>query len=179
MAEGGSGLMSNPVAQMVVAVVMVILGFFAIAGSDVSLGLAYWIWIVVVAVYAVADFAATTKAVDEKSDAVRGIPATLLHWLAVFLAIQLMYYFVAAGRIDNADTGLANGAILALGTFTAGIERNWRMMAVGIVLAFATIAVSAFEQYVWLMMFLVILASVVFVYGSRYFGHSDGGAGRP
>ena len=33
---------------------------------------------------------------------------------------RLVYVFIDAGRLTNADTGLVNGTILALGTFTSG-----------------------------------------------------------
>ena len=34
---------------------------------------------------------------------------TALHWLGVLVAIELVYVFIDAGRLTNADTGLLNG----------------------------------------------------------------------
>ena len=55
---------------------------------------------------------------------------TALHWFGVLVAIELVYIFIGAGRLTNANTGLMNGTILALGTFTSGVHANWRLVVI-------------------------------------------------
>ena len=65
----------------------------------------------------------------------------------MLLAIELVYMLIAAGRLTNADTGLMNGTILALGTFTSGVHTNWRVAVIGAALGLGTAAVGYVEQY--------------------------------
>ena len=83
---------------------------------------------------------------------------TALHWWACCCAIELVYCFIAAGRLTNADTGLLNGTILALGTFTSGVHTNWRLVVIGAALGLGTAAVAYIEQYLWVLFALALLA---------------------
>jgi len=90
-----------------------------------------------------------------------------LLWIGVFVAIQLVYFFITTGRFANADTGLVNGLILALGTFICGVYVNWRLMVVGVALAFATVAAAYVEEYLWVLLGVALLAVALLVVGSR------------
>ena len=76
----------------------------------------------------------------------------------VLLAIELVYLMIAAGRLTNADVGLMNGAILALGTFTSGVHTNWRVAVIGAALGLGTAAVGYVEQYLWILFVLALAA---------------------
>jgi hypothetical protein len=94
------------------------------------------------------------------------------------VTIQLVYYFVASGRFANADTGLANGLVLALGTFLAGVHGNWRLVVIGIALAVAAAAVAFVEEYLWVLFTVAILAIGALVFGARLIHRrTQGGAG--
>ena len=77
----------------------------------------------------------------------------------MLLAIELVYLLIAAGRLTNADTGLMNGDILALGTFTSGVHTNWRVAVIGAALGLGTAAVGYIEQYLWILFVLALLAA--------------------
>ena len=74
----------------------------------------------------------------------------------MLLAIELVYVLIAAGRLTNADTGLMNGTILALGTFTSGVHTNWRVAVIGVALGLGTAAVGYVEQYLWILFVLAL-----------------------
>ncbi len=93
--------------------------------------------------------------------------ALALHWIGVFAAMLLIYYFTTSGRFANANIGLANGLILALGTFLNGVHGNWRFMVVGGALGFGTLVVAFTEEYLWILFGIAVLALVVLVAGSR------------
>ncbi len=55
-----------------------------------------------------------------------------LNWLALILAIIVLYADVVQGVLNTNSTSLAMMTLLALGTFTAGLQaRVWRICAVG------------------------------------------------
>ena len=75
---------------------------------------------------------------------------TALHWFGVLIAIEPVYVFIGAGRLADTSTGLLNGTILALGTFTSGVHTNWRLVVIGAALGLGTVAVAHIEQYLWI-----------------------------
>ena len=86
-----------------------------------------------------------------------------LHWTAVLVAMRLM--FVAdVGRMMNADaSALAALTLLALGTFTAGVQSAaWRICLVGLVLGLGVPAIAWLEQSaLFLLVAMVVLAAVI------------------
>ena len=97
---------------------------------------------------------------------------TALHWLGVLVAIELVYVFIDAGRLTNADTGLLNGTILALGTFTSGVHTNWRLVVIGTALGLGTAAVAYIEQYLWILFALALLALGIIIAVTRMRGRA-------
>ncbi len=160
----------RPIVEGAIGAVMIALAFVAIASSDVSVASTRSFWTILVILFAGISFAAVRmyagRARSSRLDAV----AILVHWIGVFVAIQCVYLFVSTGRMANADTGLTSGLILALGTFTAGAFGNWRLMIVGAALVGATLVVALFEEYVWVLLGLAVLAVTALVLGSRLIG---------
>ena len=79
---------------------------------------------------------------------------------------RLVYVFIDAGRLTNADTGLVNGTILALGTFT------WRLVLLGTALGLGTAAVAYIEQYRWILFALALLALGIIIAVTRMRGRA-------
>jgi hypothetical protein len=86
-----------------------------------------------------------------------------LHWVAVLVAMHLMYV-ADVSRMMNADArALSALTVLALGTATAGIHiASWRICLVGIVLALGVPAIAWLEQSA-LLLLLVAVALVAIV----------------
>jgi len=86
-----------------------------------------------------------------------------LHWIAVLLAMHLMYV-ADVSRMMNADArALSALTVLALGTVTAGIHiASWRICLVGIVLALGVPAIAWLEQSA-LLLLLVAVAVVAII----------------
>lgn len=154
-------------AEAIGGLVLIVLAFAAIAASDVSPLGTHVYWVALVAIYGAATLVADRLHTDHSLAEPRSALAIVLHWLGVYAAIQLIYYFIGSGRMANADTGLANGVILALGMFTAGTHVNWRLMVVGAALGAATASVAFVEEYLWVMFGLAALALVLMVAGTR------------
>jgi hypothetical protein len=152
-----------------IGIVLLIISFFAIASSDVSALKTRPYWSVLVVVYGVVAFVVDRLYSDHSLRNPRTTVNIVLHWLGVFIAIQLVYFFVSSGRMANADMGLTNGLILALGTFLSGVHGNWRMFVTGLALGLATAGVAFVEEYLWFLAGVAVLALVAITFGSRLF----------
>jgi hypothetical protein len=90
-----------------------------------------------------------------------------LSWLALIFAIYILYNNVVQGVLNTSATSLAMMTLLALGTFTAGLQsRVWRICAVGFLLLAAVPAMGWLEQSALFlaMIFLAIIAAGFFTW---------------
>jgi hypothetical protein len=92
-----------------------------------------------------------------------------LHWTAVMFTMYLVFE-ANVKQMMNADaSALMVLALLALGTFTAGIQINsWRICLVGLVLGLGVPAVAWLEQSTLL---LLLVAVVLVTFGVLLFSH--------
>jgi len=127
---------------------MLIMAFLGIGSSDIYGGGAQTLWTFIALGFACAHLAMDWMHSDAPHRP-HGVLHLALHWLAVIAAIQLVYVLIAAGRLMNADDGLTNGVILALGAFLGGVWGNWRMLVIGAAVGLAVAAVAFVEQYLW------------------------------
>jgi len=78
---------------------------------------------------------------------VRLVWMQVLHWVAVLGAIELMYAAVVSRMANDDATALETMAILALGTFTAGVHiASWRICLVGVLIALGVPAIAWLEE---------------------------------
>jgi hypothetical protein len=155
------------IGEALVGIAMLAASFAGIAASDVSAVGTQGYWTMLTVGFAVAAFVLQWLRSERSFPMMLGVVQLALHWVGVFLAIQLVYLFIATGRFANADTGLVNGLILALGAFTCGVYVNWRLMVVGLAVGFSTFAAAYVEQYLWVLLGVALLAVVVLVVGTR------------
>ena len=146
---------------------MIVLAFAGIASSDVSALGTQGYWTLLTVAFAIASLVMDWLHSEHAWRNAMGAIRLVLLWVGVFLAIQLVYVFIAGGRFANADTGLVNGLVLALGTFACGLYVNWRLVVVGVALGFATLAAAYVEQYLWVLLGVAVLAVVVLLVGAR------------
>lgn len=151
----------------VLGLVMIALAFAGIAASDVSALHTQGYWTLLTVGFAIASLVMDWLHSEHGFRMTVGALRLALLWVGVFVAIELVYFFIAAGRFTNADTGLVNGLILALGTFASGLYVNWRLVVVGVALAFATVAAAYVEQYLWVLLGVALLAVAVLIVGAR------------
>jgi hypothetical protein len=151
---------------------MLILALFGVAYTSFSHATMATYWI------ALAPFIGLMCVVTRWNDAgtreerLRLMRTQVLHWVAVLLAMHLM--FVAdVSRMMNADaSALAALTLLALGIFTAGVHIGaWRICLVGIILGVGVPAIAWLEQSaLFLLLAVAVLAGGIapfFWHGSR------------
>lgn len=142
----------------VLAAAMVIAAFVAIGASDVSYAASQPYWLMLGLGFALAALAIEWIHRGPGFSLAGYAPRCALHWLGVIAALEMVFIFIDAGRLAGAGVGLLNGAILALGTFLAGVHANWRLLVIGVAIALATVLVALVEQYVWLLLGLGVVA---------------------
>jgi len=93
----------------------------------------------------------------------------VLHWLAFLLLMNLLF-LPSVQRILNASaTGLAILSLLALGTFTAGIQvRSWQVCTLGIIMALGVPATAWIERS---SLIIVLFAVVLLGLGAVVWRH--------
>jgi hypothetical protein len=162
----------RPMFDVIAAAVMLALAFVGVAASDVSTASqTYWSLLAIVfgLICLGLDWVHEPRGTQWWKAALK----TGLHWFGVLLAIELVYVLIAAGRLTNADTGLMNGTILALGTFTSGVHTNWRVAVIGVALGLGTAVVGYVEQYLWILFILALAALGVIVAVARMRRRAD------
>ncbi len=150
------------------------LSFFGIARSDVAAESSQAFWGILALVYGVAGFALQWLHHAQGFAVTTNVLRLVATWIGVLAAIQIMFLLIAAGRFTNADAGLVNGLILALGAFVSGIYTSWRMILIGAVMALATACVAVVEQYLWVLLALAIVAIAALVWGGHVLRHRGG-----
>jgi hypothetical protein len=163
----------RPAFDVTAGAVMLVLAFIGIAASDVSGGGSQTYWSGLAIVFGLICIALDWMHESPGTPWVRPVARTALHWLGVLIALELVYLFIGTGRLTNADTGLLNGTILALGTFTSGVHSNWRLVVIGAALGLGTAAVAYVEQYLWILFALALLALGLIVLVARLRGRRE------
>jgi Flp pilus assembly protein TadB len=94
----------------------------------------------------------------ERDEHIRLLLTQALHWLAVVLAMDLMF-LTDVVRMMNADaSALAVLTLLALGTFTAGVHiGSWRMALVGVILGLGVPGIAWLEQSALLILLAIVI----------------------
>lgn len=166
--EAGSRWTWRNIFDVVLGSAMLILAFVGIGASDVSGAGSQLYWTLLAVGFAAASFAFDWVHSNDGFAIGRGLLNVVVHWLGVFVAIQIIYFLIESGRLTNADTGLMNGVVLALGTYLCGVHADWRLLVIGAMLGLGTAAMAFLEQYVWLLVAVAILVLVASIFVARW-----------
>ena len=180
METGPSRSSSSPTGRLGV-VELLIAGLVVLAGlgagiTDLSSKYGFWYWVAMVPVFG----GSCIYAAWSRSRARGEVPAGLvqrqvLHWLGLLAIVCLIYLLVRTGRMANQDAGLVALIALSLTTFLSGVHADWRVAVVGIFLAVIVIAVAVIEQFMWIVLVLIVVAALIglFLWRSGR-GHDSG-----
>jgi len=78
-------------------------------------------------------------------------------WLALLVAVELVFVIQEIGRLNNETTGLMLLLVFALSTFVAGIRMGWLFRLAGIFLAGSLLMLAYVERYLWVLLLLAFL----------------------
>lgn len=92
------------------------------------------------------------------------IQTQALHWLAVVLAMYLVFVSDVKQIMNSDASALVVLTVLALGTFTAGVHvAAWRVCLVGVVLGLGVPAIAWLEESTLLLVLLAIVLIAIAV----------------
>lgn len=149
-------------ADQLLLIALLVLSLIGVGVTSISPHISHWYWLAMVPLFGGTCFAAEwaqARAEGRKWTAL--LRAQLLHWLALLVAVHLVFLLLKIGSLDNENTGLVILILLALTTFLAGIYLAWRFCVVGIFLALSVAVVTYVVQFLWVMVFFAILIIAV------------------
>jgi hypothetical protein len=143
-----------------IALLLIVLSFVGVAGSDIhaAFAIGYWTWLPLV--FGLAAFWLQWRPGMSGGRVSRAALLAAGHWSAVWAAVYIVNDFNLTDHFTDANVGLANGLIFALATFLAGVHSNWRLTVVGAALAGAVTAEAYLEEKLWVLLALAIGALI-------------------
>jgi hypothetical protein len=104
-------------------------------------------WVVLTPIFGIICVVAGWRHFAHKDDRLQLAYTQALSWFALIFTIYVLYNNVVQGVLNTSATSLAMMTLLALGTFTAGLQsRVWRICAVGAILLCAVPFMGWLEQ---------------------------------
>ena len=150
--------------------VLAALALLSLAGLGLTNALinsSHWWWLLMVGVYGVCLTFLSWRRLGEGERGHMFLIRSALQWLGLYVAIQLLYLFVGAGKLTNEGTGLVALLLFALTIFLVGVRGNPKLCMLGVLFALILVATALYEQY--LTMLLTIGGVLVLMYfGVRY-----------
>ncbi len=128
------------------------LSFVGVAYTDVAgiRSMDYWLWMI--PLFAIASIVLEWSRYKQgKIDGLQFIRQQVLHWIAVYIAIKMIFILLNIGRLPSNATAFVLMTIMSLSTFLAGIYTGWRFIILGLFIALATILAAYLEAYVWIL----------------------------
>lgn len=142
--------------------ILLFLCFIGVAYTDVAgmSSMRYWMWMI--PLFAVAAIILEwSRYVRGEIDGYHFIRQQLLHWIAVFIAIKMIFILLNIGRLPANAAAYVLMTIMALSTFLAGIYTGWRFLVLGLFIALATLIAAYLEAYVWVLIPVALLILAV------------------
>jgi hypothetical protein len=152
--------------QQIILLILIVLSIIGVGVTDFSPQKGHSYWLVMVPVFAAACLILEWRRGREKGRRWTAVLRTqFLLWLGLLLAVQLVYLLLHTGRLDFENTGLIVVLLLALTTFFAGINLDWRLFIVGGILGAVVAGAAYLETFFWLftLIALVGIAAIVFL----------------
>jgi hypothetical protein len=146
---------------------MLALALFGVARTSIARGSLTSYWIILAPFFAVICVITRWRDVEGNAPHWRLIKTVALHWLAVLVAMYLVFVSDVKQMMNSDASALVLLTVLALGTFTAGIHVGaWRICLVGVVLALAVPAIAWLDQATLL---LLLIATALVAIAMLYF----------
>ncbi|MCI0599733.1 MAG: hypothetical protein L0Y50_02630 [Beijerinckiaceae bacterium] len=145
---------------------MLILALAGVAYTSVARQGMTTYWIALAPCFALLCIFTRWRSIEGKERRWRLVQTEVLHWLAVIIAMSLVFVTDVENMMNADATALMVLTLLALGTFTAGIHvGSWRICMVGAILALAVPAIAWLEEAT-LLLFLgaIVLVSIAVLF---------------
>ncbi|MBB5049533.1 hypothetical protein HNR60_004313 [Rhodopseudomonas rhenobacensis] len=141
---------------------MLVLVLFGVAYTGLSDAPIRGYWMLLTPLIGAICIAAGWGDATSRHDRVRLIWTQALHWVAVLLAMELVYVSDVTRIMTAEASALSVLTVLALGTFTAGVHlKAWKIGLVGVLLALAVPGIAYLERSAMFVLLIVLVAAAV------------------
>jgi hypothetical protein len=150
-------------------IMLMLLAIIGVGITDYSPRLSHLYWLAMVLVTGI-----SCNVIEWSRARKKGLSATTIVkkevfiWLSVLVAVNLVYFLFQSGRLDSENTGLVIFLILALATFLAGLRLDWRLCLLGVLLGGALILATYMEEFLWIVLMVVLAAAAGIYFMARY-----------
>lgn len=122
-------------------------------------------WMTLAPLFGVITVAAHWREVEGPEAHWQLIRTQVLHWVAVMFAMYLVFIADVQHMMSSIASSLMVLAVLALGTFTAGIHSsNWRIGLVGVLLGFGVPAIAWLARSTLLILLVAVVLTTFTVF---------------
>ncbi len=153
-----TGFFSRHLMDEITLFVLLGFSFTGVAITNISPGRSHLYWLVMVPVFFIASL--ITEWPHVRSGKYPWKTVIWNHtqqWLALLVAVELVFVIQEIGRLNNETTGLMLLLVFALSTFVAGIRMGWLFRLAGIFLASSLLMLAYVERYLWALLILAFL----------------------
>jgi hypothetical protein len=152
----------------IILVVLLTLSAVGIAVSELLPRAAFGYWLTMVPVFGgISLFAGWSRAREQGMTAVGVLRSQLLHWIALAVAVCLVFLLEYTGRMSSEDAALVALLALALTTFLAGVHFDWRYCVIGALLAAAVAALAVLQEFLWVIVIAAVAVAAFLAYRAR------------
>jgi hypothetical protein len=154
---------------IILAAVVLGLGFIGFALTNYAPKRASWYWVVVLPAFAVLGVWQTWSSV--RTDGKTNWPLIrkqIYHWLALFVALKVLFVLIYAGNVGGDAGGLVALLLVALTCTLVGVTFDWVFIPIGVLLGVSVLVAGLFQEYVWLGLVGLGLAFVLLLLLQRF-----------
>ena len=91
-----------------------------------------------------------------------------IHWGATLVTVLGVYLLLNTGRLNYESTGLIIELILGFSLFLDGRNLGWRFSLLGILVGITAIIAAYVEEYIWVVLLLLLCLSVMIYYWEKH-----------
>jgi len=143
--------------------------YIGVAITDMSPVNSHRYWLFMVPLFFVASLVTEWPNIRNEKHLWKNILLTHgLQWLALLVAVELVFLIQQIGRLNFETTALILLLEFALVTFIAGIRMGWLFRLTGIFLAISLLVLAYLERYLWILLLLAALILIIHHYISQY-----------
>jgi len=158
----------------IIMILLVLLDIVGIGLTDFAPLLSHWYWLAMIVITGIACLViAWSRARKKGLSATTIVKKEVFIWLSILVAVNLVYFLFQSGRLDSENTGLVILLILALATFLAGLRLDWRLCLLGILLGGALILATYMEEFLWIVLLVVLAAAAGLYFLARFKSASE------
>jgi hypothetical protein len=148
---------------------LIVLSIGGIAVMDFRPAWGVWYWLIMTCVFGIAGISLAWYVAGEVDPPRPGmVKRQVLHWLAVLVAVALVFLMENVMQVDPVVAGLVALLILALSCMLAGIHFEWRLSVLGGVLGATFLAAILAADFFWAGLLIAVVGGAIIIATMRH-----------